>query len=177
MFRYSPRLCVICTSCFPLQCYFTFFFNSILTSSSNSSSSSTVLSVLFKKSTTAASYFAGCFRRCCTWADPENLGELWSRIREISFATLSRRIWRPPFSAFQALHFRGTFEGGSSRSWSRGRVPPPPCVDGNGPGQSGPPKHPVHLLLWITGILILTNQLQAIGFYIIKIFPFMQNFG
>jgi len=25
--------------------------------------------------------------------------------------------------------------------------------------------------------LILTNQLQAIGFYIIKIFPFMQNFG
>ena len=31
--------------------------------------------------------------------------------------------------------------------------------------------------LLITGILILTNQLQAIGFYIIKIFPFMQNFG
>jgi len=25
--------------------------------------------------------------------------------------------------------------------------------------------------------LILTNQLQAVGFYIIKIFPFMQNFG
>ena len=33
------------------------------------------------------------------------------------------------------------------------------------------------LILLITGILILTNQLQAIGFYIIKIFPFMQNFG
>ena len=32
-------------------------------------------------------------------------------------------------------------------------------------------------ILLITGILILTNQLQAIGFYIIKIFPFMQNFG
>ena len=31
--------------------------------------------------------------------------------------------------------------------------------------------------LLITGILILTNQLQVIGFYIIKIFPFMQNFG
>jgi cytochrome c-type biogenesis protein len=31
--------------------------------------------------------------------------------------------------------------------------------------------------LLITGILILTNQLQAIGFYLIKIFPFMQNFG
>jgi len=32
-------------------------------------------------------------------------------------------------------------------------------------------------ILLITGILILTNQLQAIGFYIIKFFPFMQNFG
>ena len=32
-------------------------------------------------------------------------------------------------------------------------------------------------ILLITGILILINQLQAIGFYIIKIFPFMQNFG
>ena len=33
------------------------------------------------------------------------------------------------------------------------------------------------IILLFTGILILTNQLQAIGFYIIKIFPFMQNFG
>ena len=33
------------------------------------------------------------------------------------------------------------------------------------------------IILLITGILILTNQLQVIGFYIIKIFPFMQNFG
>jgi len=33
------------------------------------------------------------------------------------------------------------------------------------------------IILLTTGILILTNQLQAIGFYIIKIFPFMQNFG
>jgi cytochrome c-type biogenesis protein len=33
------------------------------------------------------------------------------------------------------------------------------------------------IILLVTGILILTNQLQAIGFYIIKIFPFMQNFG
>jgi len=33
------------------------------------------------------------------------------------------------------------------------------------------------IILLITGILILTNQLQAVGFYIIKIFPFMQNFG
>ena len=32
-------------------------------------------------------------------------------------------------------------------------------------------------ILLVTGILILTNQLQAIGFYIIKVFPFMQNFG
>ena len=32
-------------------------------------------------------------------------------------------------------------------------------------------------ILLITGILILTNQLQAIGFYMIKILPFLQNFG
>ncbi len=33
------------------------------------------------------------------------------------------------------------------------------------------------VILLVTGILILTNQLQIIGFYILKIFPFMQNFG
>jgi len=33
------------------------------------------------------------------------------------------------------------------------------------------------IILLITGILILTNQLQIIGFYIIEIFPFMQKFG
>ena len=33
------------------------------------------------------------------------------------------------------------------------------------------------IILLITGILILTNKLQAIGFYIIEIFPFMQKFG
>ena len=33
------------------------------------------------------------------------------------------------------------------------------------------------IILLITGILILTNKLQGVGFYIIKIFPFMQNFG
>ena len=32
-------------------------------------------------------------------------------------------------------------------------------------------------ILLVTGVLILTNQLQAVGFYIIEIFPFMQNFG
>ena len=32
-------------------------------------------------------------------------------------------------------------------------------------------------ILLITGILILTNQLQVLGYYILKIFPFMQNFG
>ena len=31
--------------------------------------------------------------------------------------------------------------------------------------------------LLITGILILTNQLQTIGFYILDYFPFMQKFG
>ena len=33
------------------------------------------------------------------------------------------------------------------------------------------------IILLITGILILTNQLQIIGFYIIEIFPFMEKFG
>ena len=33
------------------------------------------------------------------------------------------------------------------------------------------------ITLLVTGILILTNQLQAIGFYIIETFPFMQKFG
>jgi len=33
------------------------------------------------------------------------------------------------------------------------------------------------LILLITGILILTNQLQAVGYYILNIFPFLQNFG
>ena len=32
-------------------------------------------------------------------------------------------------------------------------------------------------ILIVTGFLILTNQLQLIGFYILKIFPFMQNLG
>ena len=32
-------------------------------------------------------------------------------------------------------------------------------------------------ILLITGILILTNQLQALGFYLLNIFPFLQNFG
>jgi len=32
-------------------------------------------------------------------------------------------------------------------------------------------------ILLVTGILILTNQLQILGYYILKIFPFMQNFG
>jgi len=33
------------------------------------------------------------------------------------------------------------------------------------------------IILLITGILILTNQLQALGYYLLKIFPFIQNFG
>jgi len=32
-------------------------------------------------------------------------------------------------------------------------------------------------ILLITGILILTNQLQALGYYILEIFPFLQSFG
>tara|TARA_Y100001970_G_scaffold1384_1_gene1647 strand:- start:4885 stop:5592 length:708 start_codon:yes stop_codon:yes gene_type:complete len=33
------------------------------------------------------------------------------------------------------------------------------------------------ITLLITGILILTNQLQALGFYLLNIFPFLQSFG
>ena len=33
------------------------------------------------------------------------------------------------------------------------------------------------IILLITGILILTNQLQSLGYYILNIFPFLQNFG
>ena len=32
-------------------------------------------------------------------------------------------------------------------------------------------------ILLITGILILTNHLQALGYYLLNIFPFLQNFG
>ncbi len=33
------------------------------------------------------------------------------------------------------------------------------------------------IILLITGILILTNQLQTLGFYILNTFPFLQNIG
>ena len=33
------------------------------------------------------------------------------------------------------------------------------------------------IILLITGVLILTNQLQALGYYLLKVFPFLQNFG
>jgi cytochrome c-type biogenesis protein len=33
------------------------------------------------------------------------------------------------------------------------------------------------IVLFFTGILILTNQLQALGYYMLKILPFLQNFG
>ena len=33
------------------------------------------------------------------------------------------------------------------------------------------------IILLITGILILTNQLQVIGYYILNYLPFLQNFG
>jgi len=32
-------------------------------------------------------------------------------------------------------------------------------------------------ILLITGVLILTNQLQSLGYYILNTFPFLQNFG
>ena len=33
------------------------------------------------------------------------------------------------------------------------------------------------IILLITGLLIITNQLQALGYYLLDIFPFLQNFG
>ena len=33
------------------------------------------------------------------------------------------------------------------------------------------------IILLITGILILTNQLQALGYYLLNALPFLQNFG
>ena len=33
------------------------------------------------------------------------------------------------------------------------------------------------IILLITGILILTDQLQILGYYLLNIFPFLQNFG
>jgi cytochrome c-type biogenesis protein len=33
------------------------------------------------------------------------------------------------------------------------------------------------IILLITGTLILTNQLQALGYYLLNILPFLQNFG
>ena len=33
------------------------------------------------------------------------------------------------------------------------------------------------IILLITGVLIITNQLQALGFYLLNILPFLQNFG
>ena len=33
------------------------------------------------------------------------------------------------------------------------------------------------IILLVTGILILTNQLQILGYYILNTLPFLQNFG
>ncbi len=33
------------------------------------------------------------------------------------------------------------------------------------------------IILLLTGLLIITNQLQALGFYLLEVFPFLQNFG
>ena len=33
------------------------------------------------------------------------------------------------------------------------------------------------IILLITGVLILTNQLQVLGYYILNIFPFLQSLG
>ena len=33
------------------------------------------------------------------------------------------------------------------------------------------------IVLLFTGLLIITNQLQALGYYLLNVFPFLQNFG
>ncbi len=33
------------------------------------------------------------------------------------------------------------------------------------------------IILLLTGVLIITNKLQTLGYYILEIFPFMQDFG
>ena len=33
------------------------------------------------------------------------------------------------------------------------------------------------IILLFTGLLIITNQLQALGYYLLNVFPFLQNFG
>ena len=33
------------------------------------------------------------------------------------------------------------------------------------------------VILLITGILIITNHLQALGYYLLDVLPFLQNFG
>ena len=33
------------------------------------------------------------------------------------------------------------------------------------------------VLLFLTGILILTNQLQILGFYLLEYLPFLEKFG
>ncbi len=33
------------------------------------------------------------------------------------------------------------------------------------------------IILLITGVLIITNQLQALGYYLLDVFPFLQSFG
>ena len=33
------------------------------------------------------------------------------------------------------------------------------------------------IILFITGILILTNQLQVLGYYILEIFPILSGLG
>ena len=68
-----------------------------------------------------------------------NTKKIWDGM---GWVTLLLKIWLPPFCAFEALHFPSTFAEDSSRSWSRGRAPPPPCAAGSGPGRSGQTKHP-----------------------------------
>ena len=33
------------------------------------------------------------------------------------------------------------------------------------------------IILLITGVLIISNQLQALGYYLLDVFPFLEKFG
>ena len=81
----------------------------------------------------------------CRPSKPAKRYFLYLRLKIYNITWLLK-IWLPPFCVFRAPHFRGIFVVGSSRSWSRGRAPPPPCEAGSGLDQSGLTRHPADLI-------------------------------
>ena len=89
----------------------------------------------------------------CRPSKPAKRYFLYLRLK-IYIITWLLKIWLPPFCVFRAPHFRGIFVVGSSRSWSRGRAPPPPCEAGSGLDQSGLTRHPADLIAWTIGLIL-----------------------